>query len=182
VLKQITLASVLLAATSLAQAADNGFYLGVGAGQTHFKIDGALDDNDVGYKAIIGLRLLDSFGVELNYADLGEARLATGIVCVTTPCPTAATVSTRTASAFAVGFLDFPIVDLFAKAGLAYTDSSLKLTGISNSLASDRSTDFAWGAGVQAHFLSFAVRAEYERFESDNKPSLLSASVIYTFL
>jgi opacity protein-like surface antigen len=181
-LKQIALAGILLATTAVAHAADNGFYVGAGVGRTDFDIDGALDDKDNGYKAIVGFRLLDSFGVEVNYADHGEAVVPTGIVCVTTPCPSSVAVEAKTASAFAVGFLDFPIIDLFAKAGIAYTDASLKLRGVAGALTDGNSTDFAWGAGVQAHFLSFAVRAEYERFEADNKLSVLSASVIYTFL
>ncbi|MEO7775858.1 MAG: porin family protein [Steroidobacteraceae bacterium] len=171
-LKQLTLAAALLVTGAAAHAADNGLYLGVGLNQTDFNIDGAVDDKDNGYKAIVGFRLLDSFGVEANYADHGEAVLASS--------PVNASVEAKTASAFAVGFLDFPLIDLFAKAGLAYTDAKASVPGLGS--ASDSSTDFAWGAGVQAHFLSFAVRAEYERFETDNKFSVLSASLIYTFL
>jgi hypothetical protein len=42
----------------------------------------------------------------------------------------------------------------------------------------------AWGAGVQVHFGSFAVRGEFEQFKlrSSNNLKLLSISVLYTFL
>ena len=55
--------------TGAAFAADNGVYLGLGAERSDFNFDGALDNTDNGLKLIGGVRLLDSFGVELNYAD-----------------------------------------------------------------------------------------------------------------
>ncbi len=151
-------------------AADNGFYLGAGVGKSDYDLPGGSQD-DTSFKAIAGLRILDSFGVEANYADHGEVtRVGT-------------TVKAKTASAFAVGFLDFPVVDLFAKAGLSYSDGSIRSTVISGLRDDDSSTEFAWGGGVQAHFLSFAVRAEYERFKVyDRDLETISASLIYTFL
>jgi hypothetical protein len=48
---------------------------------------------------------------------------------------------------------------------------------------SDKSTDFAWGFGAQAHFGSFAVRGEFEQYQLYNADQkLLSLSFIYTFL
>jgi hypothetical protein len=67
------LASLALAGT--ANAADNGFYLGVGVGQSNVDIDSAtvhVDGDDTGFKAIAGFRPLDSFGVEVNYVDFGK--------------------------------------------------------------------------------------------------------------
>lgn len=179
-----TLALAMLAATP-ALAADNGFYLGAGLGRSSFDLRQSLDDSDTGYKIIGGMRLLDSFGVEVNYADHGNARLPSGLACVTlvgANCPAEASLDAKTASAFAVGFLDFPLVDLFAKAGLSYTDSSLRVRNLTGFGDSDKSANFAWGVGAQAHLGSFAVRAEYERFKvfDDRKLESITASLVYT--
>jgi hypothetical protein len=185
-LMALVLAPLALAGT-VAGAADNGLYLGAGISNSSYDVRDALDDSDAGYKAIVGLRLLDNFGIEANYADHGKARLPSGVVCIAlvgVNCPDTANLDAKTLSAFAVGFLDFPLIDLFGKAGLSYTDTALKVRNLPSLGGSDRRTDFAWGVGAQAHFLSFAVRAEFERFEvfGNRKLDVISASFIYTFL
>jgi hypothetical protein len=132
-----------------AHAADNGVYLGIGVGHSEFNT--TFDSSDTGYKAIAGVRLLDSFSIEANYADHGDA---------------------TTTSAFALGFLDFPLLDLFAKAGMAQVKSI------------GTETQFAWGAGVQVHFGSLGARTEYEEFKlpGSQKLRMVSASLVYTFL
>lgn len=177
----------LCLASCAAAAADNGFYLGAGVGRSDFNLDAPLDGKDTTWKAIAGLRLLDSFGVELNYTDFGKATMPSGVACVAlvgTNCPSTTRVEGNALSAFAVGFIDFPVVDLFGKVGVARGDAKLRTPGFPAFSTSDSSTDIAWGAGVQAHFLSFAVRAEYERYKifGDTKVNLGSLSFIYTFL
>lgn len=184
VLTATTLALATLAAVP-ALAADNGVYFGAGIGRSSFDLHQSLDDTDTGYKLIGGVRLLDSFGVELDYADHGNARLPSGIACaglVGADCPAAALLDAKTLSAFAVGFLDFPLLDLFGKAGLSYADSSLRVRRLSGFGGSDRSADFAWGVGAQLHLGSFALRAEYERFRvfDDRRLESVSASFIFT--
>src|SRR6185295_11833803 len=91
-----------------------------------------------------------------------------------------------TASAFAVGFLHFPIVDFFAKAGV----DSWKLDGHSTGgftptfRVNESGTDFAYGAGLQVHFGSLGARLEYERFDFSRSQTLdaVSLSFTYTFL
>ncbi|MGC4029500.1 MAG: outer membrane beta-barrel protein [Steroidobacteraceae bacterium] len=174
-------------ASSQVQAADNGVYLGAGISRSSFDLQQSLDRTDTGYKVIAGLRLLDSFGVEASYADHGNARLPSGVACVAlvgAGCPDTAELRARTTAAFAVGFLDFPLLDLFGKAGLSYPDSSLRVRGMSAFGDHWSGVEFAWGAGAQAHLGSFAVRAEYERFKvfDNRKLESISASFIYTFL
>src|SRR5262245_45525301 len=80
--------------TTAATAADNGFYLGAGAARSKFDLDDALDAKDTGFKLIAGARLLDSFGVELNYTDFGKATIP-GASCPAltgSTCPGPATV------------------------------------------------------------------------------------------
>lgn len=178
---------VLCCAASGAVAADNGFYLGVGASRTDFDLDGALDSKDNGLKLIAGLRLLDSFGVEASYADHGRSTLPSGIACVQvigTNCPDTSRVDAKTTAAYAVGFLDFPVLDLFGKAGYSITATKLRTPNFPDFGDSDDKGSFAWGAGAQAHFLSLAVRAEYEQFKllGGEKLSSVSLSFLYTFL
>ena len=184
----------LLLISPLAWCADNGFYLGAGAVQTDYGLSnpGAaspFDDSTSGYKAIAGLRLLDSFAIEANYIDHGNAVVPTGIVCIqfiTVPCPADTSLKAKTLSAFAVGFLHFPLVDLFAKAGV----DSWKLDGHSTGgfvptfRVNESGTDPAYGAGLQLHFGSLGARLEYERFEFARSRTLdtVSVSFIYTFL
>jgi opacity protein-like surface antigen len=170
-----------------AAAADNGFYLGAGAAHSDFDVENALDSKATGFKLIAGLRLLDSFGVEANYTDHGKAVLPSGVACVAlvgTNCPDRTNVDAKTTAAYAVGFLDFPVLDLFGKAGFSITDTKLRTPNVPSFNDKDSSTNFAWGVGAQAHFLSLAVRAEYEQHKliGDEKLGTVSLSFIYTFL
>ena len=186
---RLTTLFALLAFAGLSQAADNGLYLGVGATQSEYGMYNPddfepFDDKDTGYKAIVGFRILDSFGVEANYIDHGTAVLPAGNACVPlvgVPCPGNTEVEAKTLSAFAVGFLDFPLIDLFAKAGAA----SWKVDGSSDSFSfDDDDLEFAWGVGAQAHFGSLGARLEYENFSviEDEEIGTISLSFIYTFL
>jgi hypothetical protein len=180
--------AVLLACcvTGAASAADNGVYLGLGAERSDFNFDGALDNTDKGLKLIAGVRLLDSFGVELNYADHGKARVPSGIVCaaiVGQNCPDTSRVEAKTLAAYAVGFAHFPVLDLFAKAGLAKMDGRLSTPNQPAFSFKDHDTDLAWGVGAQAHFGSLGARVELEQFKLfDSKLRTISASFVYTNL
>ena len=178
----------------LAQAADNGIYVGAGVVQSEYGLSnpgGALpfDSKDNGYKLIVGWRPLDSFGVEATYMDHGNATVPSGIVCLQfsiLPCPTATSLAAETMSAFAVGYLDLPFVDLFVKAGV----NSWKFDGQSIGgfvpvfKVSEDGTDMAFGAGVQVRFSSLGARLEYERFYivKDEHLDAISLSLTYTFL
>jgi opacity protein-like surface antigen len=176
-LRIIGLSALLLAAAPLAQAADNGIYLGAGYAQSDYGLSNPLDapefdDEDDGFKLIAGFRPLDSFAVELNYIDHGDATVDP------------LTLSAETISGFAVGFLDFPVIDLFAKVGGASWQVDGRIAPCAVDGCFDESDfDFAWGAGVQAHFWSLAARLEYEQFEIlDEDIGTISLSFIYTFL
>lgn len=191
---RITALIGLLLITPLAWSADNGFYVGAGAVQSDYGLSnpGAgspFDDSTSGYKAIAGFRVLDSFAIEANYNDYGNATVPSGIVClqfITVPCPASASLTAKTISAFAVGFLHLPVVDLFAKAGA----NSWKFDGHTTGgftpafRINESGTGLAYGAGVQLHFGSLGARLEYERFEIVRSETLdaVSLSFIYTFL
>jgi hypothetical protein len=178
----------------LAQAADNGFYLGAGATQSDYGLSnpGAalpFDDSTSGYKLIAGWRPLDKFGVEASYIDHGNATAPSGIVCIqfiTVPCPASTSLTAKTMSAFAVGYLDLPLVDLFAKVGVNSWQFDGHSTGgfLPVFRVNESGTDLAFGAGVQVRFSSLGARLEYERFNIVQNESLdtISLSLTYTFL
>lgn len=183
----VSLAALAALASVNSRSADNGFYAGVGVGRTNYDFgDSFSDTKDTALKAIAGFRLLDSFGLEADYVDHGKLTEHFDISpCLVAPCTTTLALKARTAAAFAVGFLDFPVVDLFAKAGLSYGDATLRSSASGPTVVpvvKDTGTEFAWGVGAQAHFLSFAVRAEFERYKVfDRSLDTYSASVLYTF-
>lgn len=192
-LRHITLVSLLLAIVPLSQAADNGIYLGAGYAQSEYGLDNPLDaapfdDSDSGYKLIAGWRPLDNFGVEMNYIDHGDATVPAGVACIAlfdTPCPDTTRVSAQTLSAFAVGYIDFPVVDLFAKAGGTSWQFDGRSTPAFPDFNVDESdVDFAWGVGIQARFGSLGARLEYENFSiiEDEELGTVSLSLTYTFL
>lgn len=179
-------AAVLLVASAGAWSADNGFYLGAAVTQAGFEQDDLdldelgnqvtdLDDEDTSFKLIAGLRLLDTFGVEANYIDFGEATTDA------LPLIGEAFAEAKGFGAFAVGFLPLGIADLYLKAGGIYTEIE---TGAGAFSLDDDSVEFAYGAGAQLRFGSLAARLEYERFEVDliDDLDLLSLGVTYTFL
>lgn len=167
----VILGSSLIASTA-SLAADNGLYLGAGVGQANVDIDTGpieVDGDDTGYKAIAGFRPLDFLAVELNYIDFGKVE-DSGLA-----------VDADAIAAFAVGFLPIGPVDLYAKAGVA--DSNASLRSPIGDFESD-GTDFAYGVGVQVRFLSLSARLEYEEFDVDDVDNLnmLTLGLTYTFL
>jgi opacity protein-like surface antigen len=172
-LRTLPIAALLAVLAPLAQAADNGFYLGAGYVQSDYGLQDVgregFDDEDSGFKAIVGWRPLDNFGVEVNYIDHGEAFL-----------PPDTRVGAETLSGFAVGYIAFPVVDLFAKAGATswQVDGNAGLDNIK-----EDDFDFAWGVGIQARIWSLGARLEYEQFPivDDEKLDTISLSFTYTF-
>ena len=172
-IRTISLIAALLAVAPLAQAADNGIYIGAGYAQSEYGLDDPgdvdFDDEDGGYKLLVGWRPIDNFGVEVNYIDHGEATIGD------------ARLGAETISGFAVGYLALPVVDLFAKAGA----TSWQVDARSNGLSVDEDDlDFAWGVGIQARIWSLGARLEYEQFPivDDEKLDTISLSFTYTFL
>ena len=170
----ILLGFALLGVAATAGAADNGLYIGASIGRSDVKIEQDLtqiDGDDTGYKFIAGFRPLDWLGVEINYIDFGSVKDGPAVS------------DNDGFAAFAVGFLPVGPVDLYAKAGLVRSDSSVKLSGIGEQFDRD-GTDFAYGVGAQFRLLSLSLRAEYEVFDvKDIKDlNMFSVGVTYTFL
>jgi opacity protein-like surface antigen len=165
----------LAAAPAQAQVPGVDAYLGVGVGVSTADISATdldvpeFDKKDTGWKAFVGLRA-SVIGAELEYIDFGK------------PNGDTAAVKYKGLAAFGMFYapLPLPFVDVYAKAGIARVDADLEVDASS---FSTKDTTFAYGAGVQVKFGSFAVRGEYEKFKlEDAKPSLLSVSFSKSFL
>ncbi len=166
------------------QFLDSGRYQLLGAGS--FK------ENHSAFKVMVGIRPISLLGAELAYVDLGHpsgslGQLANGDV------------SMKGAAAFGILYLPVPLIDVFLKAGVARLQSALRGTGDAVAVCPagiscpqvvgiypfqlDRTnTGFAAGAGAQYKIGSWAVRAEYERFNAaGGNSSLLSAGITWTF-
>jgi OOP family OmpA-OmpF porin len=163
-----------------AMAADNGFYVGAGIGQAGVEarddLTGLeLDDEDNGYKAIVGFRPLDFLAFEVNYVDLGNPQDSFQ--------GTDIELDAKGLDAFVVGLIPLPLVDIYGKLGFIAWDAELSAEGF-GSLADDSGEDFAYGAGVQVRFGSAAVRAEYEAFDIGDLDdvNMISLGFTWTFL
>jgi opacity protein-like surface antigen len=185
------LLGVAAIASGSAHAQDNGIYIGASAADisTDFDLGPAtpaydVDDETSGFKLIGGIRPLDPLGIEVNYVDLGEMDAVLSGVCppvIGGGCPGSATFDARALSVSALGYYSLPLVDLFGRVGVARWESKREIPLLGS--ATERGTDLTYGAGVQIRFLSFALRAEYERFELDrDSVDSVSIGLTYTFL
>jgi hypothetical protein len=197
---------ILAAFVLLAQPNDNavaedllGLYVGGAIGQSRVEATASavsadifpvtytenFDKTHAAFKVMLGARPIPLVGVEIDYIDFGEP---SGSLF-----GNPADVSIKGATAFGVFYLPVPVVDVYLKAGVARLEST-----VNGSICSPCACDFqicrssfqlnrtntsgAGGVGTQYRFGSWAVRAEYERFNAaGGNPSLLSAGVIWSF-
>lgn len=180
----------MLGLFATAHAADNGVYAGVSIGQARtdvvkFFANDPVDEEDTGFKLVLGLRPLDWLGVEVDYVYLGEVSRGGG----TFPDFTGFRLKQTGFGATGVLFYDIAMFDFFAKAGLIRWDQQASLDSFFGRFnLNDNGADLRWGLGAQAHFGSLAARLEFERFEidesegfTDSKPQMLSLGVTWTF-
>jgi len=162
-----------------ASAADSGFYLGAGVGQTQIRDDtsnpnGAgtinFDARDTSYKAFGGYRLkaipILDFAGEAGYIYFGK------------PSSTilGQNVEYKVQGASAAGLVIFPLgpVDFFGKGGVLYSSVDKNIGGSSTSKTG---TGALYGAGVGLKLGMFGIRFEYEYFDVSNLNRLQMYSV-----
>lgn len=173
-----------LALSGNAAATDNGFYLGLGLGQSSINadFDGAeggfsFDADDLGYKAFAGWNFaileLVTLGVEVGYVDFGK------------PDDNGVDVDANGFDAFGLAGVQLGPIQVFGKVGVIAWDAD---GSDGPDSVSDDGTDLAYGIGAGLQFGSLGVRAEYELFDIDGSEdvsvddvSLLSASVVWVF-
>ncbi len=167
-----------------------GPYIGFSVGATGYDLDiananvdgsltgGSVDDSDVGVKFFWGYRFSNNFGVELFYANLGEASYEAESTGVPVPAGPdnppfwlAGTVGGHTKntgyglSAHAnIPVTDF--LDIFGKAGFyRWTVRDSVFNAVDNSRISDSGSDILYGGGLGLNITDrSAVRLEWERF------------------
>jgi opacity protein-like surface antigen len=169
-----------------ARAADPlGLYLGGAFGQA--RVDTSLPnaeqfrEDHSAFKIMAGLRPIPMLGAELEYVDFGHPGRFNGIG--------GSDVSMKGAAAFGMFYLPVPLVDVYAKGGLARLQSTANVNPCLMCLnpvafPPRRSTNTSWtgAAGVQFKLGSVAVRGEYERFNAaGGNPHLLSLGVTWSF-
>ena len=190
----VGLAMFLSATHVLAAGEGSNWYIGAGAGQTSFRdvcttaelagLSDTCDDESVGWKVYAGRNFSKYYGLEVSYADAGEANIVA-------PAATPGTLDISSRLASFQGTLNVPFGDRFAllaKVGLTYFKADYDRTGSFNSLNSgDDGLEPSIGAGFTVNFLNnLALRAEWEKFNDaagygNGDIELLSASLLYRF-
>jgi opacity protein-like surface antigen len=171
---------LLLAAQANAQSIEPpvGLFVGGSISQSKFDVDNSsisgIDDKDNGWKAILGYRFNRNLGVEGSFNYMGTAK---------TPSASVGgdyLAEARAIPAYGVGFLPLGPVDLFGKIGIALVDAQGNVDGAEYD---DRGSEFTYGVGVQFRLNRFAIRAEYEKFDTDviGGLDLMSLGATYTF-
>lgn len=172
-----------------ANAADSGWYVGLGAGQSSVDVDGgeidgllaadsitattSVDDTDTAWKIFGGYRMNANFGLEAAYMDYGTisadstvTALSAGVVNVD--------LDTTAWLLDAVGYLPLGNgFELFGKLGVALWDIEGNFSGSGgesgfSGSADDDGSDFHFGVGAgYALTDNIGIRAEWERITGD---------------
>ena len=178
--RTVVLSSTLLLGALAAPAANaaEGFYAGGAAQQSHFgssEFDVEdIDNDDYGWKIITGYRFTPHFAIEGTYSDFGKENAPS----VSPGGPFEA--DAEAVSAYGVALFPAGPVDLFAKAGASRIKSKGNVGAV---FFKDHDTIFAYGAGVQVWLGKLALRADYEKFDTDVVGDLdaIAIGLTYTF-
>jgi OOP family OmpA-OmpF porin len=163
---------------STAAGAAEGLHIGGAAQQSHFDSDEFdvedIDNDDYGWKAIAGFRFTPHFALEGTYTDFGRENAPS--VAIGGPFEAEA----EAVSVYGVGLLPLGPLDLFAKAGASRIDAKGNVGAV---FFKDHDTIFAYGAGVQLWLGNLALRAEYEKYDTDVVGDLdaVVVGLTYTF-
>jgi opacity protein-like surface antigen len=190
------LAAAIALATAPAFATDTGFYVGAGMGYSKIsinetKIDNSIDatiapwfvdkssvdQNATPYSFFVGYRLMPYLAAEVAYLDMGQASY-TGTIAKAATTGTGKVKGTWSADGWPLSVLGiWPVNDtweVFGRVGVfmgnvdltahAYDSAAAPL---GRAHASDSSTEFFGGVGVDANFMeSWAARFEWQAMPS----------------
>jgi OOP family OmpA-OmpF porin len=180
----LALSALLSSAAALAQP-----YIGAAVGRSDYQVDcagaTACDTTDTAFKLYGGYMFNENFGIEGELFDLGTAKATLSMPGIGT-----AAVEGRARGLGVYGIAALPIdqISVFAKAGLAYTQSKLDVRGALAS--SDDQWKFAPAIGVGASYAftpRLGARVEWERLRVEypggqkEDTDLISAGVTYRF-
>ncbi len=207
ILRGCALVSVF--AMSSAFAAPEGFFLGIGAGQSTAKADAIItppgsltgppfyhvnyDENATAYKAYGGINFTKWFGIEGGYVQFGDTNNSTLVPQAGFQSALVeAEVKPNGFQGFGVLYLPFGNFDLFGKVGGIEANIDLKVTSTTlvgivpitnHTKRSEGNGMMAYGAGADYNFGHWSVRAEYEAYDVAKLDNLnvVSGSLQYTF-
>ena len=159
----------------VAEAKDEGFYLGAGLGLSSLEQSVRLtesgkvkiDDNDYAYKMFGGYQLSPWLAVEGGFRDMGtlsSGRVKTDLSGI---------------DAFAVAGFPLGPVRLFGKLGGIYAQSDTRIRG--GVKFSDDGFDLGAGAGLEFELGSFGLRGEAEYFDALDGVWMYSVGATFTF-
>jgi outer membrane protein OmpA-like peptidoglycan-associated protein len=198
-------AFVSLFAMSSAFGAPEGFFIGVGAGQTTAKADAVVsatpgvgpfthidyDETADAYKGYAGINFTKWFGIEGGYVQLGDSDNTTLVTFPGALNQTAVQVEVTPNGWQGFGVLYLPLgnFDIFGKVGGIAANIDVKTTtsGLlqvtQHTKRSEGNGMMAYGAGADYNFGHWAIRAEYEAYDTDKLDDLyvVSGSLQYTF-
>lgn len=210
IMKYKFLATALVAALATPAFATEGYYVGASGGEEDAKdfddvcddlgsigFVGSCDETDNGWKIFGGYQFTPNWGLEVFYADLGEAEARGTAPDLGVPVSVSVDAEVDGFGASAVG--TWPINDkfsVFGKVGFFTWDLNTSLRGTAIDvgvpvLASidkdDDGTDLTYGIGAQYSFNeTFAIRVEWERFDDvgdavESDFDFLSAGIVLSF-
>jgi outer membrane protein OmpA-like peptidoglycan-associated protein len=172
-----------------AYAAEPGFYIGIGGGQTTIDKDASdfgyegdtdfnIDDDDTGWKAYVGYNFLPWLGIEGGYVDFGSV---TGGGFSEEYGFEGADTDLSAVQGFLVGRLPIGPVDLFAKVGGANRRAEMDTDNFGKS--DDNKALFAYGVGAEYILGHWGLRVEAEGYDTNEVDDFyfISAGVNYRF-
>ena len=203
-MKIINSAILSLAIISTSVFAEDGkFYIGASGGRVDVEtgVSGTtgtanLDEDDKGWKVYAGYKWENNFGIELNYADFGEASLSgnngdTFVYQGTTYTFTANGVNIDLeGTTFGIGLTySLPLIEdtfyIDAKVGAHTWDAEMTISAdaAGNVSLSDDGTDPFYGLGLTYQITKeFGARVEFERYEFDEEDvDYASAGLTFSF-
>jgi opacity protein-like surface antigen len=204
-------AGLALVSTPPAKAGDPGLgaYMGGAIGEAWVETGdrtlsgtsiAAFKENHTAYELMAGVRPISLLGAEIAYVEFGHPHQTRPVGdAISADVSLSADVRMKGAAAFGVLYLPVRVVDVYVKAGLSRIQTTANVAGVRAGVAtcafnapdcalfrahgSTTDTHFAAGAGAQLELGSWALRAEYERFDAaGGNPGLATVGVTWTFL
>jgi len=171
-----------------------GFYIGGAVGQARdtYTAFGISDETRTGWKAMAGLKSIPFLGAEVEYVDFGNSKVSAPIGYGPLSGGFSGTAHATAGGIFGVGYLPIspPYLSVYAKAGVERVHTTASGVApcappalcISAWNVNQTASDFTYGGGVQVQLKWLALRAEYERTNSNvGHPNLLSLGITWTF-
>ena len=180
-------ALLLLLPFGIAEAGEQGFYIGGSVGQATMELPSdpelTFDESDTAWKVLGGYNFdfgAVDLGVEAAYANLGEPSIGDSTALLA--------FKTTGFTVFGLAGLELGPIDVFGKLGLIAWDSEATIGGTQvpeefQFTDSGTGTDVGYGIGARWNFGKFGIRAELEGYDIPDTSNVYmwSLGLTYTF-